>query len=160
MKLSKYKYIQNNLTQDTLSQVISLDKIASKEIKWWDTTPRKEFSELNKKGFIYAILYKKKIVGFVRMKVHLLKGQNKESKKEKKIELEDLYVLKEYRKKGIASKTLKEIITNTRKQGFDKITLNLPRKLERFYKRAGFKTNFIHMSLGLSKGKMKKRIRD
>jgi len=142
--------LKNNLTPNTLSKVISLDKLASKEIKWWDVTPCKEFIELNKKGFIYTITYQKEIVGFARMKVHLLKGQNKESKKEKKIELEDLYVLKEYRKKGIASNALKEIIINTKKQGFDKITLNLPKKLERFYKRVGFNTNFIHMSLMLN----------
>jgi GNAT superfamily N-acetyltransferase len=143
------RYTQCHLSKTILEKVISLDKLASEEIKWWEVTPRKEFIELNKNGFIYSVHYKNMIVGFVRMSVPLTKGQNKTLKNEKMIELEDLYVLKEYRKKGIATKALKEVITNTRKQGFDKIILNLPKKLEHFYKAFGFKTNFVNMSLML-----------
>jgi predicted acetyltransferase len=141
---------KTNLNEEEIKKIVELDKTATKEIDWWGRTTAKEFKDFNKKRVIYSITWKKQIVGFARTKELLQKdGIHNAKKKEKTIALEDLYILEKYRKKGLATKTLKEIILDVKKQRFDKINLSSGQDLEKFYKKSGFKTYFVNMHLKL-----------
>ncbi len=119
-----------------IKELIELDKVANKEISWWDILSYNQFLKLHKEKAIFVVEDNNKIIGYLSSKI-------KKENKEEIVYLENMFVLKEYRKKNVARGLINLFIKDNQNK---KLKLHAPRRLERFYKKFGFKTNYITMS--------------
>jgi predicted acetyltransferase len=122
-----------------LKVLVDIDKIANKEISWWTPLSLNQFIKIHTKYSIYLAIDKKRIVGYLSTDI---KRQNKEDV----LFLDNLFVLKEYRKEGVA-KNLVNIFLEENKSEFPIIKLYSPKSLENFYKKFNFKTKYLTMVL-------------
>ncbi len=117
-----------------LKELVEIDKIASKEISWWDHLSYKKFLEIHNNFSIYVAKDDNKIIGYL---------STKKKKTEKDfIFLESIFILKKYRKKYIAKNLIDFFLKDNNKYN---IKLHAPRRLEKFYIKFGFKTRNIMM---------------
>lgn len=121
-------------TKKDISELVRLDKLAFKEIKWWETMSNSEFSRLIRQRNLVYVAENKEIIGFLTAK-----------KKKISLALENIYVKKEFRKKGISRKLLRKFISDWKKTKFKEIQLICKLKLKRFYEKIGFKPSMIFM---------------
>ena len=118
-----------------IRKLLELDKEANKEIKWWSPISASEFSKLiKKKNLIYIAEQDKKIIGYLNGNL-----------KEKQLLLEDIYIKRNYRNKGIAKKLIQKFISDQKKSRFKEIRIDCPERLRKFYEKFGFKTTAIIM---------------
>jgi predicted acetyltransferase len=122
-----------------LKYLVDIDKLANKENLDWKPLSLSQFLKIHTKYSIYLAIDKKRIVGYLSTEV---KKQNKENV----LFLDNLFVLKEYRKEGV-SKNLVNIFLEENKSKFSIIKLHSPKSLENFYKKFNFKTNYLTMVL-------------
>lgn len=120
-----------------LKNFVELDKKANKEISWWKPLTYSQFLKIHSNYSIFLSIENKKIIGYLSTDI---KKQNKEDV----LFLDNLFVLKEYRNKGI-SKNLIFMFLEEYKRKYSKIKLYSPTSLEKFYKKFGFKTKYITM---------------
>lgn len=118
-----------------IEKLVNLDREANKEIKWWIPLKKKYFLNfLKTKNCLYVAEEGKKIIGY------------QSARREKKIlVLEDIYIKKEFRNKGIATSLIKEVIFNNKKSNVKQIQFNCPERLRKFYERLGFKVSSLVM---------------
>lgn len=120
--------------KEDLKCLIELDKEANKEISWWSPLNKKEFQKFLKNNGLYVAEIDKKIISYQSVK------------KEKEILiLEDVYVKKEHRKKGIAKKLIEKVISDFKKYKIKQIKFNCPERLRGFYEKLGFKVTSLVM---------------
>jgi len=131
------KYRKSRKTD--LKDLLKLDKLANKEIPSWKPLTLSQFLRIYTKYSIYLAVDNKKIIGYLSTEI---KTQNKE----KIIFLDNLYILKEYRKKGISKKLIFCFITDSKKK-YNKIKLYCTKDLEKYYNQFGFKTSYLTMVL-------------
>ncbi len=115
-----------------IKQLIILDKKANKEIKWWSPLNRKDFIKIINKKMLYVAESKKEIFGY-------LSGTNNN----KKLILDNIFVKREYRNKGIAVKLINKFIRDNK--NFEAVRLDCPERLRSFYEKLGFKITAIIM---------------
>ena len=120
-----------------LKLLVDLDKQANKEISWWKPLTYSQFLKIHSNYSIFLAIDNKQIIGYLSTEI---KKQNKEEV----LFLDNIFVLKEYRKKGI-SKNLIFMFLEEYKRKYSKIKLYSPTSLERFYKKFGFKSKYITM---------------
>jgi len=111
-------------------EILKLDKEASKEISWWETLKKSNLL----KDLLYVIEKDKLIIGYLRA-----------SKKKNFIELEDLFLKKEYRNKGLSKKLSLFFIKDIKKSKYKKIKLICPERLRNFNEKIGFKVTSLNM---------------
>lgn len=115
--------------------LVSLDKKAHKEIKWWRAMNQKEFIKLVKaKNHIYIAEQDNKIVGYLSADI-----------KDKKLFLENVYVKRDFRKKHISNLLIKKFISDWRYSKYKTIELFSPERLRKFYEKLGFKLSALFM---------------
>ncbi len=122
-----------------LKVLVDIDKIANKEISWWTPLSLNQFIKIHTKYSIYLAINNHKIIGYLSTDI---KRQNKEDV----LFLDNLFVLKEYRKEGVAKKLI-DLFIKENKSKFSKIKLYSPKSLENFYKKFNFKTKYVTMVL-------------
>ena len=86
-----------------LDELIKLDKMAHEEKEWWIEQNKKEFERIIKERKFYL---------FVAESDSLLLGYLQAEKKKNKIQIENIYVKKDYRKKGIAKCLINFFLNN------------------------------------------------
>jgi N-acetylglutamate synthase-like GNAT family acetyltransferase len=122
-----------------LKEILKLDKLANKEVKWWKPLKNSEINKLLKqKNSLYVTENKNEIIGF------LVGGIKKHC-----VELGDIFVKKEFRKKSIARKMVKKFISDWKNSKFKDIQLMSPIKLKKFYDKLNFKPSMILMKYNL-----------
>ncbi len=131
-----------NIEYAKLKDVVELakmDLIAYSEFKGWSPNSKSDFRNIIKKSKQPIILAKEKrnIVGYASLRI---------DKKKKWVWLENLYVLKEWRKKGVARYLIKGIINyhhkKTPKKGV--VLLTADRNLD-IFKKLGFQKTMNFM---------------
>lgn len=128
MKIKKAK-------KSDVKRLIRLDKEANKEIKWWSSIKPSEFLKLiKKKNLIYIAEQNKEIIGYLNGNI-----------KDKQLILDDIYIKKNFRNRGIAKKLIKKFISDWKKSKFKEIRVDCPERLKKFYEKFGFKTTAIIM---------------
>lgn len=120
-------------TKKDLKKLLELDKEVNKEIKWWFPIKSSEFSRLIKRGLVYIAEQDKKIVGYQNGGI-----------KEKQLLLEDIYVKKNFRNRGVAKKLSKKFILDW-KPKFKEARIDCPTRLKKFYEKLGFKQTAVIM---------------
>ena len=125
------------------SKILSdIDKIAHSELEGWSPNNKSDFIRIikNKKQQIFVARDAKEIIGYVSIR------KDKESKW---LWIEDLYVIKSHRNKGIAKLLIKYVINHGKKKLPKRriVLLTADRNLEIFNK-LGFKKtmNFMQYS--------------
>lgn len=137
--------IKNNLILKEINEIMKIDKLAHKEIKWWDLAKKSELIKANKKGLLFVIVDNEKIIGFINY--NFRKHFEKNIVKKDTIFLEDIYILPKYRKKAIAKKSIVESVKLLQKKyKISKIKLESPLRLKEFYEKLGFEINHIVMT--------------
>jgi ribosomal protein S18 acetylase RimI-like enzyme len=110
-----------------LNELVKLDKVAHDEKSWWIPKSKREFDSVinNKKSFIIVCEENGNILGYLEAKLD-----------NKKFSIENVYVKKNYRKKGIAAKLLNFFVSNKKPRAIELITSddNL-----RLFERLGFR---------------------
>lgn len=140
--------IKNNLSSEELKEIVKLDKVANKEIKWWDLSSSLKLA--NKAGLLFLISFKNKAVGFIRFSFPKLNKSNPNLKGT--IFLNDIYILPNCRGKGLAKKSILSAIKELKQKcNFSKVKLEAPFRLKAFYEKLGFETNHIVMTKNLAK---------
>lgn len=115
--------------------LVSLDKKASKEIKWWRPMNQKEFVRLAKnKNYLYVAEENNKIIGYLSATI-----------KYDKLFLDNLYVKENFRKKNTAKKLIKKFAGDWKNSKFKEIKLYCPEKSKSFYEKLGFKLSALFM---------------
>jgi N-acetylglutamate synthase-like GNAT family acetyltransferase len=117
--------------KDDMREISELDKEAGKEINWWTNLHK---SDLLGGNLFYVIENDKKIIGFLRA-----------CKKKDYVELEDLFLKREFRKKGFAQQLTTFFINDIKKSKYQKIKLICPERLMGFNQELGFKVTSLNM---------------
>jgi len=120
-----------------LKSLVEIDKLANKENSDWISLSLNQFLKIHINYSIYLAIDNKKIVGYLSTEI---KKQNKEEV----LFLDNLYILKEYRKKNIAKK-LVSLFLKENNGKYRMIKLYSTPSLEPFYKKLGFKTKYLTM---------------
>jgi len=120
--------------KEDLKKLIELDKISNKEIKWWAPMTKSEFVSLIKKGLVYVAENDKELIAYLNGDI-----------KEKQLILDNIYVRKEYRRKGIARELIKKFMSDCKKSKFKDLRIDCPERLRKFYEKFGFKTTALIM---------------
>lgn len=121
--------------QQDLKELVEIDKIASKEISWWDHLSYNQFLKIFNNNNIYIAKDNNKIIGYLSTK-------KKKENKENVIFLENIFIIKECREKGVAKNLINLFLEDNKNY---KIKLHAPRRLENFYLKFGFFTKYITM---------------
>lgn len=119
-------------TKKDLKKLLELDKEVNREIKWWFSIKSSELLKKIKRRLVY-VAEQREIIGYQIGGV-----------KEKQLLLEDIYVKKFFRDKGIAKKLIKKFIYDW-KSKFKEARLDCPARLKKFYEELGFKQTAIIM---------------
>jgi len=119
--------------KEDIKELIKLDKISNKEIKWWYPLTSSEFSKLINQDLVYLAEQNKEIIAYLNGDV-----------RDKELFLDNIYVKKSERGKNLAQKLIKKFLSDF-KNKFNEIRLECPRRLERFYEKFGFKTTALIM---------------
>ncbi|MDD4983546.1 MAG: GNAT family N-acetyltransferase [Candidatus ainarchaeum sp.] len=136
--------LKNHLSAKELNQVVDLDKEAHKEISWWKRTGKKDFQLQNKAMFLYMIYDKDKVIGFIRL------SEDKRRTKQKTICIEDIFIKKEFRKRGYGKKALKNIISALKKDKVKVIKVIAPKQFQKkLYEAVGFKAQYVCLDMKL-----------
>lgn len=114
-------------------QILNLDKEANKEIKWWFPIKSVELMRKIKKGFVYISEENEEILGYQILGIE-----------EKQLLLEDVYIKKRFRNRGVAKKLIKKVIEKWRPKIKD-VRLDCPSRLKKFYEKLGFKQTAVIM---------------
>ena len=118
-----------------VEKLVAIDKISNKEIKWWQPLSKSDFLKILKcKNLLYVVEEKEEIIAY-------LSGAIKGSK----LILENVFVKKEFRKKGIAKKLIKKFLSNWKNKNMKAIRLDFPERLRDFYERLGFRVTALIM---------------
>jgi predicted GNAT family acetyltransferase len=118
-----------------VEKLVAIDKISNKEIKWWQPLSKSDFLKILKcKNLLYVVEEKEEIIAY-------LSGAIKGSK----LILENVFVKKEFRKKGIAKKLIKKFLSNWKNKNMKAIRLDCPERLRDFYERLGFRVTALIM---------------
>ena len=120
-------------TKKDISELVKLDKLASREIKWWESMSSSEFSKLVRQKLVY-LAEDKEIIGYLTAE-----------KKKTSLALENIYIKKGFRKKRVAKKLVRKFISDWKNSKFKEIQLICKLKLKKFYERIGFKSSMILM---------------
>jgi len=123
-----------------------LDKFAEKEIKWW-VAPSLDYQKSlikNKKNLILLAKNEEELVGFLYAQLKEKYG------KKYRISLEDIYVKKEYRNKGISTKLVSKLReyrkNNYWKEKIQGIELLTEDKNIKIFEKLGFRKEMNYMS--------------
>jgi len=108
--------------------LIKLEKEAQEEFKNWNQTLRSEFVEIIRKKLMYIAKSGERIVGYINVK--LMEG---------KIILDNIYLKKELRGKGIGRELMDKMLDDLKEIKFKDVIIVCPAILKRFYQR--FKWN-------------------
>ncbi|VVB75251.1 Mycothiol acetyltransferase [Candidatus Tiddalikarchaeum anstoanum] len=143
-------------TQSDFKQLLDLNNewfdegISPGTLKESEYSFRKEFK--NSTFFIAEV--NSEIIGFLKCRVKIAKEDSKIhhiSEGEKYVDLDSVFIKKNFRNKGIGTKLLKYCIANVRRVGYKKVIASADsknlQKLVKFYERQGFKTLFTRMLL-------------
>ena len=118
-----------------VEKLVAIDKISNKEIKWWQPLSKSDFLKILKcKNLLYVVEEKEEIIAY-------LSGAIKGSK----LILENVFVKKEFRKKGIAKKLIKKFLSNWKNKNMKAIRLDCQERLRDFYERLGFRVTALIM---------------
>lgn len=118
-----------------LSKLEELDKIANKETKWWQPLSKSDFLRIIKsKNLLYIVEEKEAIIAYLSGEI-----------KGKQLILENVFVRKEYRKRGIANKLIKRFILDWKKKNVKEMRLDCPERLRDFYEKLGFRVTALNM---------------
>ena len=121
-----------------VNQLVKLDKMANKEIKWWSPKSNNEFKKLinRSKKLIVIAEDKGKIIGYLDSKF-------KDDKNT--LWIENVYVIKEYRKMNIAKNLIQYLVYNWR--SIENIVLLCSDNNKRIFEKCGFKKTMNYMEL-------------
>jgi len=116
-----------------------MDRIAHKERKSWAIRSAREYREIIKDSEKRVIIAELdgRLIGYL----HSMVKNNREI-----IWLEDIYVIKSYRKRGVAKKLVKKFVGMQRGK-FRGIALLTPDRNVRIFERLGFKKSMNYMSM-------------
>ena len=70
---------------------------------------------------------------------------------DKQLILDNIYVKKEFRNKGVAKKLINKLLLDIKRLKFKDIRIDCPERLRKFYKKFGFKTTALIMKRRLRK---------
>lgn len=116
-------------TAKDVKDLVQIDKQAKKEIKGWHPRSSKEFHKIIRGVFV--AVQKKNIVGYANIR-----------KEAGKLWLEDIYVVKEFRREGVAKHLLKKI------KGTNKhLVLLTANRNKKIFERLGFRKTMNYMEL-------------
>ncbi len=115
-------------TKKDVKELAELDKEASKEIKWWTPMKSSEFSKLIKKKMVYVAEDKDKVIAYL----------NWESRNKKQVMIDNVYVQKKERKKGVAKQLIKRVVSDFKHSKFKNVKIKCPERLKKFYEKLGF----------------------
>ena len=126
-----------------VSRLVALDKKAHFETKWWMPMKRPAFLKVMKhKDCLFVAEENNRIVGYISGEVSSVRGK-------KRINLENVFIEKRFRNKGVAKRLVDAFISKWKERGLKEMVLFCPQRLERFYKKFGFKLTVIRMKLDL-----------
>lgn len=121
--------------ESDVTQLVDLDKLAGKEIKWWQPLSKLEFLKILKhKKLLYVAEEKGEIIGYLS---GTIKG--------KKLILENVFVKKEFRKKGVATELIKKFSSDWENKDMKETRLHCPERLKEFYEKLGFRITALVM---------------
>lgn len=116
-----------------VKKLVELDKISNKEIIWWEPLSKSDFLRILKtKNLLYVGEENREIVAYLS---GAIKG--------KQLILENVFVKKEFRKKGIANKLTRKFFSDWK--SMKAIRLDCPERLRDFYEKLGFKVTALIM---------------
>ncbi len=121
------------------TELAKIDLIAHSELKWWNPNSRSDFISIikNKKQVYITAKEKGKIIGYLSLR---------KDKDSRWLWLEDIYVLKEWRNKGIAKTLIKEALKyKNRKTPKRKMVLLTADRNLNIFKKLGFKKTMNFM---------------
>ena len=128
-------------TPKDIHGLLEVEEEANHEIKWWEKQSKKEFlhsMRVSKYNIIVAEL-NNKIIGYVQAELNI-RGYGRF----KNLFLENIYVLKKYRRKGIAKLLVKEFAKHWCTKGKN-IELVTTRSNMAVFKKLGFKWTMVYM---------------
>ncbi len=118
-----------------LSKLEELDKIANKETKWWQPLSKSDFlGILKSKNLLYIVEEKEEIIAYLSGEI-----------KGKQLILENVFVRKEFRKRGIANKLIKRFFFDWKNKNMKEIRLDCPERLRNFYEKLGLRVTALIM---------------
>ncbi|MFA5887539.1 MAG: GNAT family N-acetyltransferase [Candidatus Nanoarchaeia archaeon] len=118
-----------------VKKLVELDKISNKEIKWWEPLSKSDFLKILKnKNLLYVGEENREIIAYLS---GAIKG--------KQLILENIFVKKEFRKKGIANKLARKFFSDWKNKSIKAIRLDCPKRLRDFYEKLGFKVTALIM---------------
>jgi predicted GNAT family N-acyltransferase len=120
-------------TKKDINKLVTLDKIANKEIKWWCPMTASEFSKLIKKSMVYVVEDKGDLIAYLNGDI-----------REKQLVMDNVYIKKEFRNKGLGKKLIKIFISEW-KSKFKAVRIDCPERLRKFYEKLGFRVTGLIM---------------
>jgi len=122
---------------EDVRNLVMIDIAASREIKQWFPQSGKELrTSLKKPDFLFILAAEdKEVVGYL---------ESEYDREKRAVWIKNIYVLKEFRKKGIARLLVKKCISSWKKRASNFILLTADRNLKTF-ERLGFKKTMNYM---------------
>ncbi len=118
-----------------IEKLVNIDKISNREIKWWQPLSKADFLKILKnKNLLYVAEEKREIIAYLS---GAIKG--------KQLILENIFVKKEFRKKGIADKLIKKFLSDWKNKRMKAARLDCPERLRGFYEKLGFRVTALIM---------------
>lgn len=132
-----------------IADLEAIDRIAHNENRFWETQSRADFGRvIRKSGFLTLIARQNgNVVGY-------LQSGHRNTKKH--MWIENVMVLKEFRKQGIARRLVNRFISHWRKK-VDYIVLITPDHNVEVFERLGFEKEMNYMGYKYSKKKMRRK---
>ncbi len=118
-----------------IMKLVELDKVSNKEIRWWQPLSKSDFLKILKlKNLLYVAEEKEEIIAYLS---GAIKG--------KQLIFENVFVKKEFRKKGIAKKLIKKFLSDWKNKNMKATRLDCPERLRDFYENLGFRVTALIM---------------
>ena len=131
--------------------LLELEKEAHSEISWWKKQTKKEFlhsMSISKYNVMVAI-HNEKIIGYIQAELNI-RGYGRF----KSLFLENIYVLKKYRRKGVA-KLLVQMFTVYWCKKRKYVELVTTKKNRKIFEHLGFEWTMVYMKIGPNQKKVK-----
>ncbi len=131
--------------------LLELEKEAHSEISWWKKQTKKEFlhSMSVSKYNVMVAIHNGKVVGYVQGELNI-RGYGRF----KSLFLENIYVLKKYRRRGVA-RLLVQMFTAYWCKKRKYVELMTTKKNRKIFEKLGFKWTMVYMIIGSTQKKVK-----
>jgi ribosomal protein S18 acetylase RimI-like enzyme len=133
------------VTADDIDGLVKLDKIAHKENKFWNIQSKAQFKKVVKRSKFLTIIAKNN-----QTPIGYLQSGLKNTKLH--VWIDDIYVIKEFRKKGIAKMLVNKFV-NHWKNKVNYIVLITEDKNIKIFEKLGFEKEMNYMGYKYSRGK-------